>query len=755
MISFGSRWPAGRRAVPFVLAATLAAAATAHVRLRYAGNGALLFWADPTNISFVINSDGSDDLADGSHATAIRSGFEAWNDVGSTRARLVEDTSPGARSRRDWQSNDVHLVMFDENDASGFFPGFTGIVAITPIEFSNSGEIRDADILFNGGTFSFTTSGAAGHFDVQNLAAHEAGHLLGLDHSGVCGATMYPFVNQGIVLHRSLSIDDVRGIRDAYPDRSYARIEGRLLRPDGVTPLRGGHVVARDTSGRVAGATLTGGQGEYALTALDAGVYTVYVDPLDRPVSEANLGGGQLIDTAFESKVLGSIGAPTGLTASLGTHEVGPDVDARLGRVDDNYPIRIVRGESRTVIIGGVSLVPGSVLTLSDPTIAVTSVLWFGGAVRFVATVPAGAPLGHVDAIVQTPTDGMDVLVGGLEVTPPTPSVATVTPAAGDADGGTSVTISGQGFRGGARVVIGDRIYRDGQPGGCSVLDPTTITLTTGGTIAGDHDVVVIDSSGLEGRAADAFEIAAAPIVLTLFPAVGAAAGGTPVLLTGEDFVAGTTVTIDGVLQADIEVESPTRLRFVTAPGVVGGPHVLTVQSPSGATADAAFRYVAKPDPVVTSVTPRFGDVSGGTRVTVNGVGFTPETRVNLGASAGSGAGGQAVSTQFLDANTLRITTPSSDVGVKNVVVSDVVTGQGFVLESGYTYTGGPDDGGGDGGGCAAVLPGGPPSWRGVVGGSGWSVVLFGLLALRALRRGGRPRFAPPVPAAATATPSA
>ncbi|MEM1453303.1 MAG: IPT/TIG domain-containing protein [Planctomycetota bacterium] len=723
-----------RRALGFVLAATLAAAATAHVRLRYSETGANLFWANPTNIGFVISSDGSDDLDDGSHETAIRSGFEAWNGAGATRAVLVENTSPAQQVRRDWQSDDVHLVLFDENDVSGFFPGFTGIVAITPIEFSSTGEIRDADVLFNGKTFNFTTSGQGGRFDVQNLATHEAGHLLGLDHSGVCGATMYPFVNQGIILHRSLSIDDVRGVRDMYPNSAFARLTGRILAPDGTTPLRGGHVVARDTSGRVAGATLTNGLGDFMLEALDAGTYTVYVDPLDRPVSPANLGGGQMVDTAFESTLLGTSGASVGLTRSLGTHVARPDVEASLGRVDDNYPIRIIRGQSRTVVIGGVSLVNGSTLTLSDPTISVTNVIWFGGTVRFVATVPAGAPLGHVDVTVETPADGTDILVGGLEVTPPTPSVATVVPAVGDAAGGDALTLTGLGFRAGARVVIGDRIYRDGAPGGCSVVDDTTITLTTGGTIAGDHDVVVIDPSGLEGRAPDAFLVSAPPSILSLVPAVGAAAGGTVVRLSGDDFVPGTVVTIDGVVQTNVEVESPTRLRVVTAPGVIGGPYVLTVRSPGGETAETAFSYVPQPDPVVTSVAPRFGDVSGGTPVTVSGVGFTASTRVNVGASALTGVGGQTLPTQFIDANTLVFTTPSASVGVRNVMVRDAVTSQGSVLESAFTYTGGSDDGGG----CGAVLPGRPPTWRTVVGGAGWIAALFVLMALRALRGSAR-----------------
>ena len=76
--------------------------------------------------------------------------------------------------------------------------------------------------------------------------------------------------------------------------------------------MRGAHVVARDADGHVAGAILTGSDGSFVLQGLDAGQYTVYVDPLDRPVSSANLGGGQTIETNFETRILGTVTVATG-----------------------------------------------------------------------------------------------------------------------------------------------------------------------------------------------------------------------------------------------------------------------------------------------------------------------------------------------------------------------------------------------------------------------------------------------------------
>ena len=189
-----------------------AAVTLAHVRLIHSGNGIALRWNTPANISIVINEQGSDDITDQSHITALRNAIRSWNSVPGSTVHLSEDSSPAQMARTDYQSSSLHLILFDENDSSGYFPGGTGIVALTPVWFSNSGVITDADILFNGQDFEFTTSGVPGRFDVQDVATHELGHLLGLDHTDWAGGTMYPYVDPTVILHRSLAQDEVHGL---------------------------------------------------------------------------------------------------------------------------------------------------------------------------------------------------------------------------------------------------------------------------------------------------------------------------------------------------------------------------------------------------------------------------------------------------------------------------------------------------------------------------------------------------------------
>lgn len=741
--TWGGRGGRGVRAlkglVAFALAAGAAGYATAHVRLRYAENGNPLFWESPGGVTLSVQRDGSDNVGDGSHMTAIRSAVEAWNDVEGSRARIVLDDE--ATERRDWQANDIRLVVFDENNSSGYFQGASSIVAITPVTFFTDGRIIDADVVFNGKNFAFTTSGEAGRFDIQDVAAHELGHFLGLDHSGVCGATMYPYVDTKIILHRSLAMDDKAGLRNIYPQGSFARVSGTLTRASDGTPVRGAHVVARDVDGHVAGAILSGANGVFTFEGLDPATYTIYADPLDQPVSVANLGGGQVIDTDFESAVLGTVDAQRGQVTSVGSHALPADVDLQLGRVSDDYPLRLVRGVAVDRLVRGRGLVAGSTLACSDATIALTNVAWSGTSVSFRAETPAGTPLGHVDLIVTDPAGDRDILVGGLEVTPPDPVVATVQPATGHPDGGTSVTISGAHFSPGLRVVIGDRIYREGDPDGCVLTDPMTITLDLDATIAGAHDVVVIDPTGVEGRLDQGFAVAAPPSIEGAFPRVGSASGGTVIRLTGANFVPDAQVTIDGVPQALVTVDSPTTMSIETAGGAPGGPYALRVTSPGGLTAETTFTYVPDPDPEISGVSPDEADRSGGTTVSIFGSGFTEDTRVLFGASTSTGTGGVTAPVQELLGSTMiRVVAPSSSVGTTSVVVRNEATGQVAAVPAAFTYTGTEEVD--DGGGCAATLPApGPPTWRRVLGGAGWILAAV-LCALLRLRQSPSPRVA-------------
>ena len=83
------------------------------------------------------------------------------------------------------------------------------------------GVTIDADIVFWDGAFQFFTgsSGCSGGFYIEDIAAHEFGHALGLDHSTMSTATMYPSTSYCNTANRSLDPDDLSGVLAIYGAR--------------------------------------------------------------------------------------------------------------------------------------------------------------------------------------------------------------------------------------------------------------------------------------------------------------------------------------------------------------------------------------------------------------------------------------------------------------------------------------------------------------------------------------------------------
>lgn len=729
-----------RGLLPGLILAALLGTATglAHVRLHSGNPSTPLSWTTPSGVSIVINSTGSDDILDGSHLTALRTAIDAWNDIPGTSVHLAENASPAQMARTDWQSDDIHLVWFDEDDSSGFFPSGSAIVALTPVWFYvSSGQIIDADVLFNGDGFLFTTSDVPGHFDVQDVGTHEIGHLLGLDHTGWAGASLYPYVSPSVILHRSPSLDEVAGMRHAYPSSAHASIHGSVRRSEG-GQVRGAHVVARAASGRTAAATLSDSWGSFVLRGLDPGTYTLYAHPLAGPVTAANLQAGHTIETDFDATIGGSVSVAAGQSASFGDLTVDPLGGIYLGRLGAAAPRRVVAGETTVVALSGSGLDGSATLSVPDPSLTATPIGWNGSFVVFSVEVPAHAAPGHVDVAVQGPA-GRSILPAALEVTPPDPTVTLVSPALGSLSGGTLVTLGGTGFRPGARVIIGERIYRDGEPQGATVLDESTLQLTTAATPEGVFDVVVMDSTGVEGRKTSGFEFTPVPGITAVFPAAGSFSGGTEMAISGVDLLDGLTVTIDGVTQPGLTWVDSTLVRVTTEPGAVGGPYLLRVTNPGGLVADAAFSYAPGPDPALAAISPAAGPQAGGTQVTLTGSGFLPTTTVVFGADPLTGEGGvEAEGVTLVDSSTIEAVAPAHGSGTVAVVVRDGLSGQADVLEAGFTYQG--SSGGGGGGGCHTEITGGPLEPEALLLGSWWVLLCLLFQYGTVLRTRGRAR---------------
>jgi len=79
-------------------------------------------------------------------------------------------------------------------------------------------RITDADIVTNATGYNWASAGEAcsSEIYVEGVMVHEVGHLLGLGHSSVAGATMYPSVAYCDNGPASIATDDRNAINDLY-----------------------------------------------------------------------------------------------------------------------------------------------------------------------------------------------------------------------------------------------------------------------------------------------------------------------------------------------------------------------------------------------------------------------------------------------------------------------------------------------------------------------------------------------------------
>ncbi len=262
------------------------------------------------------------------------------------------------------------------------------------------------------------------------------------------------------------------------------------------------------------------------------------------------------------------------------------------------------------------------------------------------------------------------------------PIVKSVSPSAGPLVGEITVTIQGENLSGATAVKFG------GTPGSniSASADGSTISVTSPAGSAGTVDVAVVTAGGnsATGSAADQFTYVPAPTVTGISPTTGSTDSETPVTIRGTNF-SGTGYTATAVNFGSTvvtltsgSVNADGTIITATSPGGSAGAVDVIVVTPGGSSSAIQFTYA--PPPVVESITPSVGPVTGGTSVTIGGSGFTNATEVDFGSTAVTT--GLSVST---DGKSITVTTPAA--GSVGAVDVKVVTPIGAsTLTGGFTY---------------------------------------------------------------------
>jgi|HubBroStandDraft_4_1064222.scaffolds.fasta_scaffold93567_2 hypothetical protein len=172
-------------------------------------------------------------------------------------------------------------------------------------------------------------------------------------------------------------------------------------------------------------------------------------------------------------------------------------------------------------------------------------------------------------------------LVAAQSFTPPT--VTSISPTQGKEEGGTAVKIKGTGFVAGAKVIIG------GKATSVVVVSETEITATTSEGF-GKDEVVVVDEKGTSSSG-PLFTYVAPPVVSSVSPAEGSAAGGTVVKIKGTGFLKGSTVTI-GKAARSVEIVSEKEIRAETPAFAEGETEVVVEDQYGVSSGGVMFKFV-------------------------------------------------------------------------------------------------------------------------------------------------------------------
>ena len=164
-------------------------------------------------LTFAFNN-GTNDIAGTDEFQAVRNAFQTWAAViPFTFTEVNSNQNPDVLI--DWRpANDPDLSMIGGIVAHSDYP--PGCSVVVP---QNSLPLP---IHFDDSENSWAIGSVAGALDVETVALHEIGHILGLDHSTVPGSVMWPSMGLNTIF-RVLTQDDIDGVQACYGRRFPAR----------------------------------------------------------------------------------------------------------------------------------------------------------------------------------------------------------------------------------------------------------------------------------------------------------------------------------------------------------------------------------------------------------------------------------------------------------------------------------------------------------------------------------------------------
>lgn len=246
--------------------------------------------------------------------------------------------------------------------------------AKTRVFYNARSHITEADIVLNPYQ-QFSTDGTFGTFDLEATLTHELGHVLGLKHSSVLGATMSGTLSKNGSFGtpefsaRTLADADLSSVRELYgvaedSEVCCAAIAGRL---GTTTPraIRGLRIWAEESStGRVVAVSETAADGTFRLGGLSAGVYSVFYQREAEPTATVGVIGTYRVEKDETRLVTEKV--------VIERSDVGLDYIGVNSQLTDSA-VSLAAGREYTLFLGGRNLDPAVLqVEFNSPFITVT-----------------------------------------------------------------------------------------------------------------------------------------------------------------------------------------------------------------------------------------------------------------------------------------------------------------------------------------------------------------------------------------------
>ncbi len=389
-----------------------------------------LRWKNPTiriALSTSLTAQSFNFKSDSDVRGAIERSLKTWENVANIKFETTW-TEKQSISRAGNAGDGISLITIGQtaDNLSLFFGDKNEISAQTRTFFNSKGLITEADIVLNPYQ-QFSTDGAFGYFDLEATLTHEIGHLLGLEHSFVLGATMYLHQGRNGVYDlpafspRTLSEDDITGIRTLYGAKSddqecCGAISGKLILANG-KPAKNTQVwIEESESGRVVSGVLSNSQGDYFFEGLNPGEYRIYAQRKSEEIS-------------YIAEQIGSVEVEKDETAEIIKKLQSSKTSFNLQFTGFNGQISALAvpvngGKSYTIYIGGRNLDSNEIeMSFNSPNISVVpnsrQIYDYGDEISvtsFEVSIAKNTPLGEYGIFVGTISERTTCLAGSLTV---------------------------------------------------------------------------------------------------------------------------------------------------------------------------------------------------------------------------------------------------------------------------------------------------------------------------------------------------